>query len=241
MQPDSRQFSLEIFEGPLDLLLYLVRKNEINLYNIPIKIITEQYLRCLDLMKMLDLDFAGEFLAMAATLMQIKSRMLLPEEEREEEEEEEDPRWELVKQLLEYRRFRSKAEDFHRLEVEREKHFIRGREKPEFAPPAGLPLMPVNIFQLLDAFSRVLSESEKRQPAEMEPDPFSLDDGRERVLIRIAENHTVSFGSLFERGEDRSRIVVIFLAVLELIRKKVIRVIQEAHFGEILIEKLEAA
>jgi len=241
MQLDSRQFSLEIFEGPLDLLLYLIRKNEIDLYDIPIKLITEQYLRYLDLMKMLDLDFAGEFLAMAATLMQIKSRMLLPEEDREEEEEEEDPRWELVKQLLEYRRFRSKAEDFHRMELEREKRFVRAGEEPELAPPEELPSVQVDIFQLLDAFSRVLSEAEKRQPSEMKPDPFSLDDGRKRVLSRLKENRPVDFVSLFNRGEERSRIVVIFLAVLELIRKKIIRVIQETHFGKIMIEKLETA
>jgi segregation and condensation protein A len=240
MQFDSQQFYLGIFEGPLDLLLYLIRKDEVDIYDIPIKGITEQYLKYLDLLKMLDLDIAGEFLAMAATLMQIKSRLLLPPEERPEEEEEEDPRWELVKKLLEYRRFKSAADDFYKLEVEQEKYFARGGEKLEIVPPSPLPLMQVDVFQLLDAFSEVLTESEKRMPVEMEADSFSLEDGQKRVLSRIERNNSVVFSSLFNRKESRSRIVIIFLAILELIRQKIIRVIQEDHFGKIMIEKVKA-
>ena len=236
MQTDDQQFYLEIFEGPLDLLLYLIRRDEVDIYDIPIRGITEQYLKYLDLMKILDLDVAGEFLAMAATLMHIKSQFLLPPEERVEEEEE-DPRWELVKQLLEYRRFKSAADDLQRLELKQEKHFPRGGSKIDLVPPpADLPLVEVNIFELLEAFSRVLTEADSRMPAEMEPDYFSLEDGRNRVLSRVGRGCCLTFEALFDRNESRGRIVVIFLAVLELVRQKIIRVIQESHFGKIMVE-----
>ena len=234
----DQKFQLEIFEGPLDLLLYLIRKNEVEISDIPIQKITEQYLKYIELMKMLDLDIAGEFLAMAATLMHIKSRFLLPPEERgEEEEEEEDPRWDLVRQLLEYKRFKEAAASFHQLEVKQEKFYPRRSAPPPPKPPGDLPLEEVELFELLDAFSQVLSEAEKRQPAEFEPDNFTLEDGRRRVMDRINETSPLEFRRLFERGEPRTRIVVVFLAILELIRQKTIKVIQEKHFGEIMITR----
>lgn len=241
MIEEAHQFHLEIFAGPLDLLLYLIRKNELDIYNIPIQKITEQYLKYLELMKILDLDIAGEFLAMAATLMHIKSRLLLPPEEREELEEEEDPRWDLVRQLLEYKQFKEAADLFHNLERDQEKTFPRKPLPPEPVPTAELPLEEIDLFHLLDAFSQVLSEAEKRRPPEFEPDPFSLDDGRSRVLERIARRDPILFHLLFDRGESRTRVVVVFLALLELIRQKAVQVFQQGHFSEIMIRRVVPA
>lgn len=242
MEEFGHQTVLEIFEGPLDLLLYLIRKNEVDIYDIPIQKITEQYLVYLDLMKMLDLDIAGEFLAMAANLMYIKSRLLLPEEERAElEEDEEDPRWELVRQLLEYRQFKGMSERLHEMEVAQEDYYTRADQRPEPLSPSEQPIDEISIFVLLDAFSRVLLEADKRLPAEMEPDSFTQEDGRARVLERVGEKTRVPFIALFAPEESRTRIVVIFLALLHLIQQKVVRVVQDRHFGQIMIEKLEGA
>ncbi|MDP8214506.1 MAG: segregation/condensation protein A [Candidatus Euphemobacter frigidus] len=238
---EEQQFHLEVFEGPLDLLLYLIRKDELDIYNIPIAQITEQYLKYIELMKILDLDIAGEFLAMAATLMHIKSRLLLPPEERGEDEEEEDPRWDLVRQLLEYKQFKGAADSFHELELKQEKSFTRGRVSVDFVPSSELPLEDIDLFELLDAFSQVLDEAEKRRPPEFEPDNFTLEDGRNRVLKRINPRGSILFHLLFEKGESRTRIVVVFLALLELIRQKIIQVIQDGHFGEIMIKRVETA
>jgi segregation and condensation protein A len=241
MIEEAHQFHLEIFAGPLDLLLYLIRKNELDIYNIPIQKITEQYLKYLELMKILDLDIAGEFLSMAATLMHIKSRLLLPPEEREELEEEEDPRWDLVRQLLEYRQFKEAADTFHNLERDQGKTFPRKPAPLEPVPPAELPLAEIDLFQLLDAFSQVLNEAEKRRPPEFEPDPFSLEDGRVRVLERIARRDPILFHLLFDRGEPRTRVVVVFLALLELIRQQAVQVFQKGHFSEIMIRSVAGA
>lgn len=235
----DQHFQLEVFAGPLDLLLYLIRKNEIDIYNIPIQNITEQYLKYLELMQILDLDIAGEFLAMAATLMHIKSRLLLPADEREElEEEEEDPRWDLVRQLLEFKQFREAADIFHNLERDQGKTFPRKAPPPKPVPQSDLPLEDIELFQLLDAFSEVLNEAEKRRPPEFEPDPFSLEDGRDRVLNRIARQDPILFHLLFDRGEARTRVVVVFLALLELIRQKTVQVFQQGHFSDIMIRKV---
>jgi len=238
MIEEAQQFHLEVFAGPLDLLLYLIRKNELDIYNIPIQKITEQYLKYLELMKILDLDIAGEFLSMAATLMHIKSRLLLPPEEREELEEEEDPRWDLVRQLLEYRQFKEAADTFHQLERAQGKTFSRKPAPPDPSPAADLPLAEIDLFQLLDAFSQVLDEAEKRRPPEFEPDPFSLEDGRSRVMERIARQDPILFHLLFDRGEPRTRVVVVFLALLELIRQKAVQVFQRGHFSEIMIRSV---
>ena len=239
MTPEQ-PFQLDVFEGPLDLLLYLIRKDEIDIYHIPIQSITEQYLKYLELMKILDLDIAGEFLAMAATLMQIKSRLLLPPEEREEIEEEEDPRWELVRQLLEYKRYKEMATGLRRLEAGQEDYFARRGDDIEVIPSSEIPLMKVPMFQLLDAFSQVLSRAEQRQMAEFEPDNFTMEDGRERVLSRLEKANPIDFMDLFDLRESRTRIVVIFLALLELIRRQAIRVIQEKTFARISIMKVSA-
>ena len=150
--PDYR-VNLDVFAGPLDLLLYLVRRDEIDIYDIPIAHITEQYVKYIEMLKQLDIELAGDFLVMAATLMQIKSRLLLPPEERGEEEEEEDPRWELVRQLLEYKRFKEAADQFHRIEIKQEGIFPRPGGKADLVEPSELPLGDIHLFELFDAFS----------------------------------------------------------------------------------------
>jgi len=234
MDLKDQQFQVEVFEGPLDLLLFLIRKSEIDLYDIPIQTLTRQYLDYLELMKMLDLDIAAEFLSMAATLMHLKSRLLLPPEEREEEEEK-DPRWDLVRQLLEYKRFKEAARNLNSLQENQELVFSRTGEKISSPVSGQEPLGEVGIFELLDAFSAVLKRVSDRQPSELEPEPFTLDDGFKRVLGKVTGGEGVSFTALFEPEETRVRIVVIFLAVLELIRRKVIRAVQEINFGRLRI------
>ncbi len=237
MDPRDQRFQLEVFEGPLDLLLFLIRKNEIDIHHIPIQVLTRQYLEYLELMKMLDLDIAAEFLSMAATLMHIKSRFLLPPEEREEEEEE-DPRWDLVRRLLEYKRFKEVSRNLDSLQLRQEKMFVRKGEKVSIPAPAET-LEEVGIFELLDAFSTVLKRASGREISELQPDPFTIEDGLKRVLDRTAAaNGGIVFTTLFEPEETRFRIVVIFLAVLELIRRRVIRAVQETHFGRLRVYRV---
>jgi len=156
---------LEIFEGPLDLLFYLIKKDELNIHDIPISTITEQYLQYLEMMRMLDLDIAGEFLVMAATLMHIKSKMLLPQDEKQSEQEEEDPRAELVKKLLEYRKFKEAAEELKNRES-RQKEVFPSPGTKECASDDSELYFEANIFDLLSAFSKVLKEIPKKDSKE---------------------------------------------------------------------------
>jgi len=156
--PEEYKVQLEVFEGPLDLLLYLIKKEEVDIYDIPIERITNQYVQYLDLMRMLDLNIAGDFIVMAATLMMIKSRMLLPVEERPElEEEEEDPRWDLVRQLVEYKKFKDAALHLEALESRREDVFGRDGETVVLGPERAVALHDVSLFDLIAAFNEALS------------------------------------------------------------------------------------
>lgn len=226
---------LEIFEGPLDLLLYLIRKDEIDIYNIPIDKITKQYLEYIELMRMLDLNIAGEFLVMAATLMYIKSKMLLPPEERPQEEvvEEEDPRLDLVRQLLEYKRFKDVAQYLQHKELLEEKIFTR------HVPPdveVSAPLVDVSIFDLLGAFNQALKKVETAPVHEVAGESFTVGDKVKQIKGLISENSSFSLTRLFDNMKNRIEVVVTFLALLELIRLKAVRVVQRELFGEIIVE-----
>ena len=165
---DDYAIRLEVFEGPLDLLLYLIRRDEIDIYDIPIESVTRQYNDYLGLMKMLDLDIAGEFLVMSATLMMIKSRMLLPVEERPElEEDEDDPRMDLVRQLLEYKKFKEAADHLDLLEAAQQNVFTREDEHLELGKDASLGLRDVGIFDLLAAFNQALERLQERPTQEI--------------------------------------------------------------------------
>lgn len=226
---------LEIFEGPLDLLLYLIRKDEVDIYNIPIEKVTKQYLEYTELMKMLDLNIAGEFLVMAATLMYIKSKMLLPPEERplEEAVEEEDPRIDLVRQLLEYKRFKDAAQYLQKKEILEDKIFTR--HVPEDVQ-GEVPLVDVSIFDLIDAFNQALKKIEKVPQHEIKEENFTVSDKIRLLKDFLKENCSFSLNKIFNNMKSKIEVVVTFLALLELIRLKEVRVVQKELFGEIVVE-----
>ncbi len=235
------QVRLEVFEGPLDLLLYLIRREELNIYDIPIERITAQYLDYLDMMQMLDLSIAGEFLVMAATLMMIKSRMLLPPEERAatvEDEEEADPRWDLVRRLVEYKKFKDAARFLEQLERRQSDVFTRHEVvEPGAEVPVGPPtLADVSIFDLLGAFQAALKRIGAHEDLrEIFAERFTVGEKIDELLERLREQGEVSVTRLFERMRSRHEIVVTFLAMLELIRLQQIEAVQRGTFGEIVI------
>ncbi len=234
---DDYKLSLEVFEGPLDLLLYLIKKEEVDIYNIPIERVTKQYMEYLSLMKMLDLNIAGEFIVMAATLMMIKSRMLLPVDVRPDmEEEEEDPRWELVKQLVEYKKFKEAAAHLQHREYLQENVFALGSDASagvEEGP--GIGLGDVSLFDLITAFNDALKKVKVEEFGEIHDERFTVTDKIELVLGTLKAKGKVSFSTLFEKAASRYEIVCTFLAVLELIRLRQLMAQQDGDFGEIVI------
>lgn len=237
---------LEVFEGPLDLLLYLIRKEEVNIYDIPIERITTQYLQYLDMMKMLDLTIAGEFLVMAATLMMIKSRMLLPPEEREPDAadaaEEEDPRWDLVRRLVEYKKFKDAAHFLQRMEHRQEDVFTRAEAGDALAGSAAAPvsLHDVSLFELLAAFQKALQRIGSEDLREIFAERFTVGEKIDALLALIRERSELSLSELFSGMRSRHEIVVTFLAMLELIRLQQLGVTQQGPFGEVVIRRIEA-
>ncbi len=238
---DEYKIQLEVFEGPLDLLLYLIKKDELNIYDIPIERVTKQYMQYLDLMKMLDLNIAGEFIVMAATLMMIKSRMLLPVEERPElEGEEEDPRWDLVRQLVEYKKFKDAADHLEVLEHIQENIFARDGEAVNLAPEGDIALHDVSIFDLISAFSEALKKAKKDDLQEIFADRFTVGEKVDLILNLLKTDGKVLLSNLFQGMVHRYEMVCTFLALLELMRLRQIRVIQPHHFGEIEVIPAEA-
>ncbi len=234
------RIKLESFEGPLDLLLYLIKRDEVDIYDIPIARVTEQYLDHIRMMEVLDLDVAGEFLLMAATLMRIKSRMLLPRQLDEEEEDEGDPREELVQRLLEYRRFKGVAEKLKNRAATRAMKI--GRVAPE---EDGLPeeepelLIPVDLVGLLRTFSGLIERAPRIEPYEVILDEYSLEERTEFILERLEQEERVEFGLLFKENAKKSEIVVTFVALLELLRLQKITLSQAGSFGRIWIRRRE--
>jgi len=231
---------LETFEGPLDLLLYLIKKNEIDIYDIPISVITRQYLEYLEMMKNLNLDVAGEFLLMAATLLHIKSKMLLPataEEEGEGEKEEEDPRAELVRRLLEYQRFKEAARQLVKGPLLDREVFVRSffgeslAEKEREERVSG----EVTLFDLLEAMKKVLEGLPAEEFQEISAEHLKIKDKILHIMERLWEADSMAFTDLYMASTPRGEIVVIFLALLELLRLRMIRVYQGETFGTIRI------
>ncbi len=242
MANEEYKVQLEVFEGPLDLLLYLIKKDELDIYDIPIERITTQYVQYMDLMRMLDLNIAGEFIVMAATLMMIKSRMLLPPEERAaiEEEEEEDPRWDLVRQLVEYKKFKDAAMHLEGLEERQADVFGRGSDAATLGPAGEVSLHDVSIFDLISAFSDVLKKVKTEELKEIFAERFTVAEKIDMIVNLMKTESRVEFAGLFADAGSRHEIVCTFLAVLELIRLKQIVAQQEKSFGEILIVKVAA-
>lgn len=233
-RPTPVTVKLERFEGPLDLLLHLIKRDEIDIYDIPIAHITQQYLAYLELMRSLDLEIAGEFLVMAATLMRIKAKMLLPLPAVGEEEDEGDPREELVQRLIEYRQFKEAAGTLREKEGERRMLFERGMVPGE--DDAGpLPLAPATLFDLLAALNRVLARVPERQTYEIVAEEFTLEDKMAHIEERLAEEGHFLFEGMLMACRTRSEMIVTFIALLELIKLGHAFVIQNDTFGEIEI------
>jgi segregation and condensation protein A len=239
--PDAYKVNLESFEGPLDLLIHLVRKNEVNVYDIPIALITEQYLEYIELMQEMNLDVAGEFLVMAATLIHIKSRMLLPRPETAatDGEPEEDPREALVRRLLEHQKYKAAAELLHERETLRSAQFMR--PDASVAQAAGdeyEPELEVDLFTLLAAFRGVLERATRRPQVVLPPEQISIEARIEQLLGRLSETEACGFEDLFADGDgSRPFMIVTFLAMLEMIRLKLIRVFQAGGAGPIRVYK----
>jgi len=230
----SYKVKLEIFEGPFDLLLYLIRKDEINVYDIPIATVLDQYLQYLELMRLLDLNIAGEFIVVAATLMQIKSKMLLPQEPgalEETPEEEQDPRADLVKRLLEYKQFKEAAEQLRQRERARQDIFKRTPVIQD--QESGEAYFEASLFDLINAFSKALKDIPKDLFYEVIKDEFTVEGKVHELLHLFMTTLRIGLAPLFARARNKMEVVVTFLAVLELIRLKEIVVVQKTVFGEI--------
>lgn len=242
MPSKEYKVQLEVFEGPLDLLLYLIKKDELDIYDIPIERITTQYMQYMDLMRMLDLNIAGEFIVMAATLMMIKSRMLLPPEERAElEEEEEDPRWDLIRQLVEYKKFKDAAIHLQGLEEQQMDVFGRGSEAARLGPESTVALHDVSIFDLITAFNDALKKVKTEELREIFAERYTVAEKIDLLVNMLKAQDRLSFSALFKDMGSRHEIVCTFLALLELMRLKQLVARQEKAFGEIVLMKAEAA
>jgi segregation and condensation protein A len=235
---------LEVFEGPLDLLLYLIKRDEVDIYDISIERIAKQYLEYMEAFQVLNIELAGEFIVMAANLLYIKSRTLLPKDQQmpEEDADEDDPRWELIRQLIEYKKFKEAAAELRTREALQEKLFPRFPSNPDRMPSGSLLVDEVGIFDLISAFQKVLKrlESRRREESlrEIFEENFTVADKIDFLLRVIYDGIPVRFEECFTEAAGRAEIVVTFLAMLELIRLKQLRVRQENPCGEIWIERV---
>jgi len=228
---------LKIFEGPLDLLLYLIQKHEIDIYDIPIALITREYLDYLDLMKTLNLDMAGEFLVMAATLTQIKSKLLLPPEEVEEENEEGmDPRRELVERLLEYKKYKEASLELKGQENLWIDTYTQGASD-DIRQEQELVLVNLNLLDLMEAFRKVLSKPSVNAVHEVTIETMSIKDKISWIMESLEKRQSIRFEDLFPAAPSRNEIILTFLALLEIIRLHLVRIEQTERFGPIRIQK----
>jgi segregation and condensation protein A len=238
--PDAFAVKLDQFEGPLDLLLHLIKKNEVNVHDIPIAMITTQYLAAIALMEELNLDVAGEYLVMAATLIHIKSKMLLPRPETAAgvEDEHEDPRDALVRRLLEHQKFKAAAGLLHEREQWRSAQWQRPDQRIAAIAGDGYePELEVDLFTLLSAFQAVIERAKHRPKVLLPPEQMSVEARIDQLLERLSETQACGFDELFADAHDRGGLIVTFLALLEMIRLKLVRVFQAGSFGPIRVYK----
>jgi segregation and condensation protein A len=229
---------LQNFEGPLDLLLHLIKRNEVNIYDIPIALITHQYLEYIDVMQELNLDVAGEFLVMAATLIHIKSRTLLPRPDPAQEDPAEDPREALIRRLLEHQKFKAAAELLHERETLRSAQWTRpDRRVAEIAGEAPEPEIEVDLFSLISAFRSVVERARQRPAMYLPGEQISIESRIEQLLAKLSETEACGFEDLFADVQTRAGMIVTFLAMLEMIRLKLIRVFQSGALGPIRVYK----
>jgi len=242
---EDYKVKLDVFEGPLDLLLYLIKRDEVDIYDISIERITKQYMAYIEAFQVLNIELAGEFIVMAANLLYIKSRTLLPVDQQmaEEDAEEDDPRFELIRQLIEYKKFKEAASLLRDNETAQLNLFARVPVTPDLAPSENLLVEEVGIFDLIHAFQKILKRLEKKPEdlREIFAENFTVSDKIEHVLRITQEGIPLRFEELFADAATRTEIVVTFLAMLELIRLKQLRVRQEGVCGEIWIDRVSNA
>jgi segregation and condensation protein A len=231
MTPDEcYQVQLEnIFEGPMDLLVHLIKKHEVDIYDIPIALITEQYLKYLEWMKAMNIDVAGEFLVLASTLTQIKSRMLLPA--HEDEDEDEDPRLEIIRPLEEYLRIKSAAEKLAKRDLLGEDTFVRNSGLEDYLLNREEAVIDVGLFELIDAFQKILENISPIGRMEINADTITVRDRIVQIVDIFETKESVTFNELFSRNADKSEVVVTFLAILEMVRLSLIRIAQHTQTG----------
>lgn len=230
-------FKLEKFEGPLDLLLYLIKKSQIDISDIPIHEITEQYLQYIALMKKLDVNLAAEFIIMAANLIYIKSRMLLPVESDIEEEYFEDPRTELVDQLLEYQQFKNAASELDTLAAGQSNYFFRSKDQIVFDFDDKDNWVDINLFDLINIFNKLLNETKAPFEEYVIPETLTVSMKIEEIHAVISSRADVDFRGLFSENFSKWELIITFLAILELVKQKVLLVKQHKLFGDIKIYK----
>lgn len=241
----SYEIALDVFQGPLDLLLHLIEKNEVDIYNIPIALITEKYLEYLHTMELLNLEGVGDFLVMAATLMQIKAKMLLPQsifaDNEEESIDEDDPRWELAQKLIEYKKIKLAAQSLQSLEAGQLK--IYTRSYGDFADlkiaPESNPLKNLSIWDLFEAFKVILESLVEPEINTLPKQEVSVKQRMTEILDRLHEQGQVNFQTVFSEVKSKIAIITCFLAVLELIRLHKISVFQDGTFGTITLSLTE--
>jgi len=237
-ETSSYSVRLEKFEGPMDLLLYLIKKNEIDIYDIPIATITRQYLEYVEMMRLLDLDVAGEFVIMAATLIRIKSKLLLP---RTVEEYEEDPREELILALLEYKKFKEASGILHNHEISERSIIKRTESGIVDKSPREEFLIEATIFDLLTAFKGVMESYEREDYHDVVAEDIKLEDRIDEILKMLSEKEGITFTDLFPKAPAKLMVIVTLVALLELVKQSVITARQSVQFGEIRIYRREAS
>ena len=230
MQEEIYKVQLEnIFEGPMDLLVHLIKKNELDIYDIPVAMVTEQYLQYLEWMKIMNIDYAGDFIVMASTLAHIKSRMLLPASA--DEEDEDDPRQEIIKPLLEYLQMKSAAEQLSERHLLGQETFLRGRDRQEFLAVQGEEYIKVGLFELIDAFQKILEKIPGADRMEFTADKISVKDRINQITDILEAKDSVTFVELFSENPDKSEVIVTFLALLEMVKLALVRIVQHAQTG----------
>jgi segregation and condensation protein A len=232
---DQYRVKLPSFEGPLDLLLYLIRKEEVSIYDIPIARITEQYLEHLRVMQEMDIGVAGDFLLMAATLIQIKSQVLLPRDPNAPEDQDEDPRAELVYQLLEHQKFKGVANVFHQRAMMEAAAFTRASIETDQSNPE----ISATVFQLFEVFREVLNRRRAITEIEIARDEMTMSEKISQIKRMISEKGEVRAREMFEGARSRRELVLTFLAMLELVKELTIHLTQSDTFGEIIITRRE--
>ncbi|MFT5467808.1 MAG: segregation and condensation protein A [Verrucomicrobiales bacterium] len=241
-ESEEYRVNLDIFEGPLDLLLYLIKRDEVDIYDISIARITKQYMDYLDTFKLLNINLAGEFIVMASNLMYLKSRELLPKHVQppEEETEEDDPRWDLIRQLIEYKKFKDAAQHLGTLEEERTSQFAPHPEKPTPVQEEVKPLGDVGIFDLILAFQNVLKRFNAEEDlGEIIDDRWTVSDKIAHLLETVPPGESIKFSVLFEDASTKGEVIVTFLALLELMKMNHFRAIQSQRLGDIELHRNE--